>query len=342
MNLRSGVWCGVAGMTVALSLVANAAWAQAKPASPVQWKEIVAAAEREGKVVLYTATVVPVQTRIKTDFEKAYPRIQLEWVRYPSGPLMARIDQERQSGAPGADVATSTEAAWFGARVKEGQLKVPAGPSVANWPASFLLYGAAPVLGMDPIILVYNTNLVKTPITGHRDVLRSELVGKIGSLDLLSTTVIAFYSTLEKAYGADFLNRLAAQKPRIYNSTVGASQSVAAGEFSVALYAGMGASKDLVLSAAPIKLVVPTPVVATTHVGGILGWAAHPNAAQVYMDYIMSVRGQTTWSGDGDSASALPNIPGALDNTGYQPLDLSPYTPEVVKAYTAKFNALFR
>ena len=215
-------------LTAVLALTAGGAWAQFKAAAPGQWKDIVAVAETEGKVVVYNLAVVPVQARIKADFDKLYPRIQLEWIRYASG---AAHGQDRP-GAPewpaGADGAISTESGWFSAPTREGQLKLPVGPSLATWPGNLVPYGTSPVLAMDPIVMVYNTNLVKTLMTGHRDTLRPELPGKVGSLDILSSTVVAFYTTLEKTCGADFLGKLEAQRPRIYNSTQGASRAVAA------------------------------------------------------------------------------------------------------------------
>ena len=56
----------------------------------------------------------------------------------------------------------------------------------------------------------------------------------------------------------------------------------------------------------------------------------------------MSPRGQAAWSGRGESASPLPNIPGAMDIRSVTPYDPTPYTTEVVAAYGKKWNALFR
>ena len=72
------------GLKVAsLALVAAAALMptllQAQAAAPgyqaAEWARIVAAANKEGRVVIYYSTVTPVVERIKADFEKAYPGI---------------------------------------------------------------------------------------------------------------------------------------------------------------------------------------------------------------------------------------------------------------------------
>src|SRR5262249_23738873 len=159
-------------------------------------------------------------------FEKAYPDITLEWVRYTSGLLMAKVDQERKSGVASADLIVSTEVAWFEDRIKEGGIVHPQGPDIANFPSKHLVSGIVPVLSMEAIVLMYNPNLVKTPITSHKDLLRPEFKGRIGMEDLLSTTVVAFYAWLEQQNGPDYLTKLAAQQPRLYASALAGGQSV--------------------------------------------------------------------------------------------------------------------
>ncbi len=318
------------------------ALAQAGARSAAEWDKVVAAARKEGKVVLYTATVVPVMQRIKADFENAYPGITLEWLRYASGPLIAKVEQERQAGVAGADVVSSTETGWFEDRAKEGVLVRAIGPDAAKFPEKYLVSGVTPILSMDAVVMMYNTNLVKTPITGHKDVLRPELKGKVGMVDLLSTTVVAFNTWLEQTNGAGYLDRLAEQKPTLYTSTVGGGQSLSSGEIAVATFIGSGAAIPLVKTGAPVKIVYPNPGFGFAWAGAIINWGTHPNAAQVFMNYAMSVRGQTTWNGNGDSASPLPNIPGSLDASTLNLPDLKKFTPDVVKPFTARWNKLFK
>ena len=314
----------------------------AKPASPEAWKAIVAAANKEGKLLLYSAATQAIQTRIKTAFTKAYPGISLEWIRYGSGELMTKLDQERQMGADGADVGVSTETAWFDRVGKEGMLKAPVGPATSAWPASFLLHGVSPVLAMEPIVMMVNTNIVKTPVTGQKDLLRPEFKGKIGIEELASTFVYAWYDGVEKTEETGYLNKLGANSPRIYASTVALAQSIASGEIGIANFVNMGAAVSTVKAGAPAKIVMPTPTFANQYNGGAVSWSKRPNAALVLIDFLMSKEGQEAWSGDGASASPLPGVPNALDARNVRPLNLAPYTPEANKAFKARFDGLFR
>ncbi|MBM3346917.1 MAG: extracellular solute-binding protein, partial [Betaproteobacteria bacterium] len=312
------------------------------PASAEQWNAIVAAAEKEGKVTLYNAATPSIQMRIKAAFEKAHPRITLEWVRYGSGALMAKIDQERSMGAEGADVAVSTETAWFDRHGKQGLVKAPVGPARAGWPANFLLNGMTPILTMEPIVMMVNTNLVKTPVTGQKDLIRPEFKGRIGVEDLASTFVFAWYDLVEKSEEPGYLAKLAAQQPRIYASTVAGAQSVSAGEIAIANFVNMGAALDAVSKGAPVRVVMPNPAFANQYNAAILGWARRSNAAQVLVNFLMSPAGQESWSGDGASGSPLPNIPNALDARVMRSVDLTPYTPEFTKSYRVRFESMFK
>lgn len=313
-----------------------------KAVSADAWKTIVAAAQKEGKVTIYSAATQAIQARIKTGFEKANPGITLEWIRYGSGELMTKLDQERQTGVDGADVGVSTETSWFDKNGKAGLLKAPVGPSLTAWPSSFLLNGVAPVLTMEPIVIMINTNQVKTPVTGQKDLLRPEFKGKIGIEELASTFVYAWYDHVEKTEEPGYLTKLAAQSPRIYSSTPVGAQMAAAGEVAISNFVNMGAAVSTLKAGAPVKIIMPTPTFANQYNGAVMSWSKRPNAAQVLINYLMSRDGQEAWSGDGGSASPLPNIPNALDARPMRAVDLVPYTPEITKAFKVRFDSLFR
>ena len=326
----------------------SAACAALLPAAPAlaqaadSWAGAVAGAKREGRVVLYSTAANGLLARLKADFEAANPGIVVEVNRYSTGELLTKLAQERQTGADGADIVIPTDIAWAEDRLKEGAIKVPLSPHLKTWPAKYLIKGAVPILSLEPIIIAYNTNLIKTPINGYRDLLKPELKGKLGTLDLSATSVVAFYDWLDHTQGADYLPALARQQPRIYPTSPSGGQSVAAGEIPVVAFMNPANINPLIKQGAPVKQVLPKPGFGFRLIGAVLGWAHRPNAAQVFMDYIMSPRGQTVWNGIGESASPLKNIAGSLDADSIDPYDPAKFTPEVVKSYTAKWNGMFK
>ena len=330
--------CATSAMALNASVMAQA---PVKVATDTEWKAIVAAAEKEGKVTIYSAAAPAVQTRLKAAFEKAFPRITVEWARFGSGALMAKVDQERSMGAEGADVVATSETSWIDANGKQGMLRAPVGPAVREWPAAFLRNGMAPILAMDPIVMMINTNLVKIPVTGQKDLLRPELKGKIGLEEIASTFGAAWYDQVERGEEPGYLAKLATQQTRVYPSTVALAQSVSSGEISIANFVNLGAAFEAVQRGAPVRIIVPEPVYASLYIGAILGWSKRPNAAMVFMDYLMSRAGQEVWSGDGGSASPLP-AGKALDARKVRSIELAPYTPESIAGIRQRFESLFK
>lgn len=333
----------LASAAIAFTLAAISPYTHAQGAdSRAAWNAVVAAAQKEGKVVVYGNMQAPVGARIRADFEKAYPAISVEYQRLPSGQMVAKLNQERATGVDGAEIAILTDKPYLDDRVKDGTLVPFSGPNAAAWPRASMLPGGIPVLSLETMTIVYNPNLVKTPITGYADLFRPELKGKITTEELIAPVIVAWYEWVEKTHGANYWQRLAAEmQPAVYGTASAGLQSVAAGEFAVATAINSGFAAPMLKQGLPIRFVNPSPAFGFAFFGGIMKWAKRPNAAQVFMDYLMSVRGQTVWNGQGDAASPLPNIPGSLDSKNIVPFDSVLYTAEAVRNYSVKWNALF-
>jgi len=308
---------------------------------PAEWAKIVAAAKTEGKVVLYGTPVPALLTLFKAGFEKANPGIVVEHTRLIGTQLVGKVDQERQAAVDGADVIISPEVTWIAERARQGAFRAPVGPAAGAWPPAYLVGGLSPILALEPLALVYNTNLVKTTITGYQDLLKPEFKGKIGVVEPNAGVLVAWYDWLEKTQGADFLTKLAAQNPRIYVSALPITQATIAGEIAFSDFTVPSVAVPLVQQGAPIKMVVPNPSVGTPYAGAVLAWAKRPNAALVFIDYMMSVAGQAQWAGRGEAGSPI-GVPGSLDAKTINVLDQSKYPPEVSNAYQAKWRKIFK
>ncbi|MBM3345058.1 MAG: extracellular solute-binding protein [Betaproteobacteria bacterium] len=306
------------------------------------WDAVMAAARKEGRVLLYSGAVPAVTDRIKREFEKSVPGIVMEVHREASGPMLAKLEAERNTNADGADLVITTEVLWLDNKQKEGLLRAPVGPAAQPWPAAYLRGPAVPVLSVEPLVITYNTTGIKTPITGYQDFLRPEFKGKFATSTLASVTVIAWYDWLDKALGADFTAKLAAQQPKHYVGTITSTQATASGEVVATVYSNPGAAVPLLEKGAPIRMVFPRPGFGFRYGGGLLAWSKRPNSAQVLMNYMMSPQGQTAWVGPGGIASPLPNIPNSADASALQVFDPSAFPPEVQKAVTEKWNRLFK
>jgi len=333
----------IAGVAVTAALSSQTSIAQSfyKGYQPAEWAKIVEGARKEGRVTLYYVSTQPVVDRLKAAFNKQYPGIQLDMLRLVGTELVGKLDQERATGADGGDVAITPETQWAVERAKDKGVLQPVGPASANWPAKYVLNGVAPMVGMEPLIIVYNSKLVTTPVTGYADLLRPEFKGKVATPDLVANIFFAFYEWQEQTLGAKFLPALAAQNPRFYPSCVPITQQIIVGELLAETLCVATIVTPLIAQGAPIKMVVPKPAVATPFAGVIAAWSKRPNAAQVFMDFVMSPAGQGAWAALGEMASPIPNVPNALDINSMVALDPAKFTPEIAKEYRAKWNKMF-
>ncbi len=312
-----------------------------RSASSADWAKVVSAANAEGKVILYATPVPATLAQFKAAFEKAYPSITVEYTRLIGTQLVGKVDQDRAANVDGADVIITPEVTWIADRAKQGVIKPPAGPATGAWPAKYIASGVSPVLALEPLILAYNTNLVKTPVTGYQDLLRPEFNGKIAMIEPNAGVLVAWYDWLEKTQGADFLAKVAAQNPKLYVSALPITQGTVAGEVVFTGFTVPTVAAPLIAQGAPLKMVVPSPSVGTPYAGALLSWAKRPNAAAVFLDFMMSTAGQTVWAGKGDVGSPI-GVPGSLDASTISPLDQSKYPPEVSNAYQAKWSRIFK
>lgn len=323
----------------ALSAFACLSEAQTQP----DWAQVVAAAKKEGKVILYSNAVPAVNEKLKADFQKANPGITLEFQRLIGSALTSKLQQERQTGAEGGEVVLTSEIAWASEAAKSGLLRAPIGPAARAWPAEYLIAKASPILGVQPFPIVYNTNLVKAPITGYQDLLRPDLKGKVGTTELAgSVSVIAWYDWLEKTQGEQYLPRLAEQGRFRYVGAVPATQAVSSGEIAVTAFSAMAVVQPLLDRGAPIKAVVPTPSFGNYYAAGVVNWARRPNAALVVLDFMMSLPGQSVLCGRGEMACPLAGVPGSLDIKSIVLFDPGKYNAEAIKAFEVKWNRVFK
>src|SRR5205809_4192981 len=75
--------------------------------------ELIEAAKKEGKVVLYSSMDLPVGEKLGKAFEAAYGGIEIQIERSGSERLFQRIAQEYASNIHAADVINSSDAAHF-------------------------------------------------------------------------------------------------------------------------------------------------------------------------------------------------------------------------------------
>jgi iron(III) transport system substrate-binding protein len=304
------------------------------------WEQVLAAAEEEGEVTIYSSQVSDQLDALKTAFEEAHPDITLTVVRQDDGALLPRIEAEARTGRGTADIYVSASLPWISENTdlfvepRSPAFDEPEYDRDANVPEGSYFVVSAFVGAYG-----WNTELYDGTIEDWPDLLDEELAdGRIGIVNPDTPTKVSFYLNLEDNYGDDFLQQLAEQEPRVYPSLqpmVGAltSGEIAAGTFVDPLV-------DEQEAGAPVEWRLGEHPWGTRFYGMILDSGPHPNAAQVLAEFLISREGQEAIAGGG--AAVLPDVPGAvttMDQIAQQ--DVERVGPEQVQEFQARWDDLF-
>lgn len=302
----------VAAAALMLTACGSSSSGTSEPVSG-SWEDVVAAANEEGKVTIYSTQAAPRLAALEMAFETAYPDIDLEVVRGVDSDLLSKIEAESKSGKGIGDLAVITDVSWMQANEESEAAAELVGPSFDNPDYSretsvinnrFFLEGAV-LLGFG-----WNTSLLPSGISTPQDFLDPALKGKIGIVNpATSPTYLDYYSHIEKYYGGrEVLEQIADQNPRIYPSNQPLAQAIASGEISAGLMADpMLPNKE---AGAPVEWAAGEHIWGAKWFGLALGTSPHPNAAQVLADFMVTGPGQTATSVG--YSSVLPDIEGSL------------------------------
>ncbi|GAC02632.1 ABC transporter substrate-binding protein [Gordonia namibiensis] len=307
------------------------------------WDEVVAAAEQEGSVYLYSTQHPDNLQKLKESFEAAYPRITLEFTRGTDVEINPRVETENRTGKGTADVHMSSDFSWVTRAAASGQYSVePVGPAFDN-PAYersrsviddrlFLVSGAAFALG-------WNTDALPGGLDKPEDLLSESLRGRIGVVNPAGfAPVVDEYRFFDKNWAPDFNKRLAALEPRIYPGALAVAQALNSGEIVATPMVQPLVREQK--TGAPVGWKLPQPYWGTPWYSHVLTSAPHPNAAQVLADFLVTRDGQTALSTG--YASALPDIPGAVARAQDIPLpDVDSLTAESVDRYQQEWRRQF-
>lgn len=280
-----------------------------------QWRATVAAAEEEGRVVLYSTLLPEINTRLEAAFEEVYPGIDLEITRTVGPEISSILDAEKQTGTDGADVVSHVNYSWMYDHVDDGYFVEPAGPHSAGPQyagTDNLKEGVFAVSLLSGIGIAWRTDLVPEPPTSYEDLLDPRFGGgQLGIVDAQGNpSTSSFYAWAQDEFGDDFVSRLAAQDPKVYPTAVPTLEALIAGEVSINAWASSVGVAQAEANGAPIDFVLPDPGFAPLNLSYMLSWSQRPNASQVLFDFMACPAGQEALARD--NVSVLPDVPGTL------------------------------
>ena len=270
--------------------------------------ELLAAAKKEGKLVLYTANFLDTEQAVVKRFARRFPGIQIEIVRAPTGQLITRVKTEAAANRMIADVIDFTDRVQ--ARTMTELFAPYAPPNAADYPEVARTGDRLWPRSGNAWTITYNSELVKDPPTSWADLIKPEF----GKYHLGQTIVGAgggpFARAMfeRKVLGEEYWTKQAALKPALFPSQAPMVDAMIRGEIGIAPLVTVLAI-PLAAQGAPIKwFFAPEGVPVTVFCAGIARGAAHPNAAKLFMDWALSREGQALMVSLGSFAS-MTNAP---------------------------------
>jgi iron(III) transport system substrate-binding protein len=280
-----------------------------------EWDRVVAAAKREGKVVIMGQVGADVREALTQDFQRRFPEIQVEYNSMRGAEMAARLPTERQAGQFLVDLTvtgTTSQLDLMDANVLDPIQPYLVGPETldtSKWLGGKLdfadnaeKFNVVMISGVN-LPIAYNPTLVSpAELKSYKNVLDAKWRGKVSMVDphmagsgLAAATF--FYAT--PSLGKEFLTSLFAAGVVFSRDLRQPLEWLARGQYPVSLGPSAFEALELRQKGLPIELLGADAVQESSYLTASWGSVAvvnrppHPNAAKVYLNWLLSRDGQT-------------------------------------------------
>ncbi|MGA9088017.1 MAG: extracellular solute-binding protein [Bradyrhizobium sp.] len=289
LKAAGGVLAGTAFSTRVL--------ADAPPPEPVT-PALIAAATREGQVIHYTSTDLPVAEKLAKAFEAKYPGIAVRVERTGAERVFQRIGQEYSSNIHAVDVVNSSDAAHFIVWKRDGVLAPYVPEDVAKFypPEHRDVDGEFASWRVWLSIIAYNTNLVKAEDApkSFADLLDPKWKGKIVKAHPgYSGTIMTATYQLQRDLGWTWFEQLARQNVMQVQSSADPPKKLDLGERAVMADGNeynIFQMKEAGRPVEPVYASEGSPMIIGPN--GIFKNSPNPNAARLFQSYCFSREAQ--------------------------------------------------
>jgi iron(III) transport system substrate-binding protein len=314
---------------------------------PPQYAATIAAAEREGKLLIYSTTDVGVASELVDDFQSLYPRIEVQYRDMNSNDLYNAYLGDVVTSPGTADILWSSAMDRQFSLVNSGHVQAYASPEISKLPPWAVWKNVAFATTYEPIVIVYNKRLLTADEIpqSHADLTRlltakhDRFAGKIVAYNIERSGLGLLLALQDERTSPDFWQLMKAMGDvgaRFVATSEGILKRVAAGDALIG-YNALGSYASLEAKKNPsLGYVYPKDyTLVVTRLMFIGEKATNPNAARLWVDYVLSKRGQTVLANRANLFSLRSDVEGentaaALTKALGENLKAIPVGPDLV------------
>jgi iron(III) transport system substrate-binding protein len=318
---------------VALFLFVANAHAQPRGNWKEEWDSVVAKAKQEGTVVVWSTPGELLRRAITEGFKKAFPGINVEYTGAPGGQLATKLAAEREGGVYNLDVLV-TGADTHSIRVKPLKALDPIRPALLlpevtdtkYWRDNRLEFidaekqNVVAFVNQTSPVAGYNLKQVKPEeISRLNDLLAPKWKERIVISDPTTPGAAQswfhwVWNTLGPEKATDFFKRLRAQADSISRDWRRELEWVAQGKHDILIAPGLTVAYQLLSEGVQFGMLwefqdAGTWITVAAGSVSMINRAPHPNAAKVFINWLLSRDGQTTWSKTLNMVSRRLDVP---------------------------------
>ncbi|SEQ49091.1 iron(III) transport system substrate-binding protein [Arthrobacter sp. OV608] len=323
---------------------ANPADVSNKIMDQAEWSKVVDAANKEGELTIYGLLSPSMSDPLPAAFQKDYPNIKLTYVRSTPADITARVDAELAAGNVGADVVDILDHPTFDAYANKGALLPLTVPALGDPKVDRAKNQRTPyvvTMGSAVYAWAWNTKLMPQGINSWQDLLNVD-PSHLGVTDpSIGPTVASVLQTTEKPQtgGSAFLDKLTSKgAPRSYPGSNPQIAAMAAGEISATMPVPAGNVASVKATGAPVDYKVYPNAGSIRNEVVVLKAGKHPNAAQVYVNWLLGEAGQTIIAKG--MYAVREGVSGLIQTNGVTLEEIPQITTDEAKAFQQRWKKL--
>ena len=253
------------------------------------------AARKEGKVVVYSNWQPNGIEPLLQRFREAVPGIQTEQIRLGSNPLIERFQTEFVAGRHLCDMLITFPDERVEQGVKNGWMTQWTPPEAGNFPPELIEHNMLYTLQHARECIIWNKNLVRPADAPKEwvDLFDPKWKGRVGmNPPWRSVSIQQICAYWEDLGIADAPEKLKANEVRFFEGSGGIIQAVIRGDVRIAELTDLPLN-PLLEDGAPVGFVYPASgTTLSSNKAFVAAKAPHPNAAKVFMNWLMTAKGQ--------------------------------------------------